>query len=105
MIKISNGKINKNKRKKILKFSKGFNNSKLYKQIHQRYVKSLHNIFISRKLKKRYFRKFWILKINNFLKSIGVKYSLFISSLKKQKIALDRKILLNLLIFDKLHTI
>jgi len=103
MIKISNGKITKIRRKKILKFAKGFNNSKLYKQIHQRYFKSLNNIFISRKLKKRYFRKMWILKINNFLKSMGLKYSLFISSLKKQKIALDRKILLNLIIFDKLN--
>ncbi len=101
MIKVYNGKISKQKRKKILNLSKGFNNSKLYKQVHQRYIKSLNNKYISRKLKKRYFRRFWILKINNFLKSIGLKYSLFISSLKKQKIALNRKILLNLILFDK----
>lgn len=101
MIKIKNGKISRNKRKKILLFAKGFNNSKLYKQTYSRYIKSLKNKYISRRLKKRYFRRFWILKINNFLKSLGLKYSLFISSLKRQKIALDRKILFNLIIFDR----
>lgn len=86
--------------KKILKHSSGFVNSNLYKEAKQKYTKSLVNQFLARKMKKRFFRKRWIKFINSMLKTIGYKYSLFISSLKKQKIILNRKILYLILIFD-----
>lgn len=86
--------------KKILKNSSGFVNSALYKESKQKYIRSLVNQFIARKIKKRFFRKRWIKTISSSLKVIGYKYSLFISSLKKQKIILNRKILYLLLIYD-----
>jgi len=78
--------------KKILIKSKGFKKSNLYKLAKQKYIKKLLNQYKSRKLKKRKYRSRWIFLLNNFLKNLNLRYSLFISSLKKQKIALNRKI-------------
>ncbi len=90
--------------KKILKRSSGFVNSNLYKEVKQKYIRSLVNQFLARKVKKRFFRRRWINFINSKLKITGNKYSLFISSLKKQKIILNRKILYLILIFDLYNT-
>ena len=88
------------RRKKILRLSKGFRMSKLFKQSYQKQKKSLFNKFVSRKLKKRFFRCLWITKINSFLKRINLKYSIFIHSLKKQNIGLNRKMIYSLLLLD-----
>ena len=52
--------------------------------------------YISRKLKKRDFRKLWIARINAAARTNGTSYSRLVSGLKKAGIALDRKILADL---------
>ncbi len=94
----------KYKVRKILKSSSGFLNSNLYKEAKQKYIKSLSNQYIARKIKKRFFRKRWIKQISTALKAISCKYSLFISSLKKQKITLNRKILYLIFLYDLSNT-
>lgn len=49
--------------------------------------------FHGRKLKKRDFRRLWILRIGEAVKNKGISYSVFINKLKNSKIKLDRKIL------------
>lgn len=100
MIRIKSNNNKRKRIKKILKNSKGYHKSNLYKISKQKFTKSLSNQFISRKLKKRVFRSKWIKFLNLFLKNINTRYSLFISSLKKQSIALNRKILYFILIKD-----
>lgn len=56
--------------------------------------------FAGRKLRKRDFRRLWIQRINAALEPYGLKYSRFISLLKKAKIELDRKILADLALTD-----
>jgi large subunit ribosomal protein L20 len=56
--------------------------------------------YISRRLKKRDFRKLWIARINAASRTNGTTYSRLINSLKKASIALDRKILSDLAIHD-----
>ena len=56
--------------------------------------------YISRKLKKRDFRRLWIARINAAARINGTTYSRLISGLKKVGIALDRKILSELAIHD-----
>jgi len=90
----------KNKHKKIFREVKNSNNSNIYKIAKQKFFKKLNNQFISRKLNKRNFRSKWIKFINNHLKFFGLKYNLFISSLKRQKILLNRRILYLILIKD-----
>src|SRR3954454_14680755 len=56
--------------------------------------------YISRKLKKRDFRRLWITRINAAARLNGTTYSRLVSGLKKVKITLDRKILSEIAIHD-----
>jgi large subunit ribosomal protein L20 len=56
--------------------------------------------YISRKLKKRDFRRLWIARINAAARINGTSYSRLVSGLKKAGIALDRKILSEIAIHD-----
>lgn len=53
-----------------------------------------------RKNKKRDLRGLWIIRLNAAVREQGVSYSKFIAGLKKNKIAIDRKILSELAISD-----
>src|SRR3982751_3454646 len=56
--------------------------------------------YISRRLKKRDFRRLWIARINAAARTVGTSYSRLISGLKKANIGIDRKILSELAIHD-----
>lgn len=56
--------------------------------------------YVSRRLKKRDFRKLWIARINAAARTNGTTYSRLINALKKANISLDRKILSDLAIND-----
>lgn len=56
--------------------------------------------YISRRLKKRDFRKLWIARINAAARTNGTTYSRLINALKKANIGLDRKVLSDIAIHD-----
>jgi large subunit ribosomal protein L20 len=56
--------------------------------------------YISRKLKKRDFRRLWIARINAAVRPHGLSYSRLIHGLKKAGVALDRKILADIAVHD-----
>lgn len=58
--------------------------------------------YAGRKLRKRDFRRLWIVRLNAALKSIdeNLRYSTFINNLRKHNILLDRKILADIAIRD-----
>ncbi len=56
--------------------------------------------YVSRKLKKRDFRKLWITRINAAARINGTSYSRLVAGLKKANIGLDRKILSEIAIHD-----
>ncbi|MFO0611160.1 MAG: 50S ribosomal protein L20 [Polyangiaceae bacterium] len=56
--------------------------------------------YISRRLKKRDFRRLWIARINAAARTVGTSYSRLISGLKKANVSIDRKILSELAIHD-----
>jgi large subunit ribosomal protein L20 len=80
---------------KILNLAKGYRMTKhrLYKSAREAVVHAGQYAFAGRKLKKRDLRSLWIVRINGTLAGMGIKYSAFISALKKSGISLDRKIL------------
>jgi len=53
-----------------------------------------------RKVRKRDFRKLWIIRINAAVRSQGLSYSKFIDGLNKAGIELDRKVLSDMAIND-----
>jgi len=61
-------------------------------------IKAGQNAYRDRKLKKRTFRALWTVRLNAACREHGVSYSVAVNSLKKAKIALDRKALSELAI-------
>lgn len=89
----TNGTIHKNRRKKLLKATKGFQagRRRLYRTAKDALMKSLHTAYEDRRVKKRDFRKLWIARINAACRQEGISYSQFIHALKKSNIDLNRK--------------
>ncbi len=84
--------------KKVLDKAKGQygGRSRLYKVATQVVDKGLLAAYKDRRLKKREFRALWIARINAAVRSLGLTYSQFMDSLKKNNINLDRKSLADL---------
>ncbi len=55
-----------------------------------------------RRQKKRQFRQLWIARINAAARQNGLSYSRLINGLKKASIEIDRKILSDIAVHDKL---
>jgi large subunit ribosomal protein L20 len=86
------------KRKKILALAKGFygTKSKLYRSAKESVEKALNYAYTGRKLKKRDFRRLWIVRINAACRLNEMKYSQFMHGLKLAGVELDRKVLADL---------
>ena len=86
------------RRKKILKLAKGYRGtkSKLYRSAKESVERGLNFAYTGRKLKKRDFRKLWIVRINAACRLNDIKYSQFIHGLSLAEIELDRKVLADL---------
>jgi len=95
MPRVKRGKTKNKRRKKIKKQTKGFKwgRKNKYKAAKEALMKSWTYKYRDRKRKKRDFRKKWQTQINAACRQNGTTYSKFIHDLKKENIALDRKIL------------
>ena len=102
MPRVTKSNTAKNKHKKVLTATKGHYGarSRLYKTAKQSNIKSMQYAFRDRKNKKRVFRSLWISRINAASREMGISYSKLTSSLIKNNISLDRKILSDLAISD-----
>ena len=86
------------RRRSVLKQTKGMRHGRSTKerQAKEALLHSGNYSFAHRKDKKSHNRKLWNIKINALSRELGMSYSKFIGALKKQEIALDRKILADL---------
>lgn len=98
MSRVKRGKNATRKRKKILKYTKGFKWGRKSKEraAKEALLHAWKHQFMGRKKRKRDFRRLWQVKIGAAVKAEGLSYSRFMGGLKKQNIALDRKILADL---------
>lgn len=83
------------RRKKILKLAKGYwgSRSKLHTVAKNHVEKGLVHAYRDRKLKKRTFRKLWIVRINAAARIHGTTYSRLIHALDTKGININRKVL------------
>jgi large subunit ribosomal protein L20 len=83
------------KRKKILKLAKGYwgARSNVWTVAKNHIEKGLLHAYVGRKLKKRSFRRLWIVRINAAARENGTTYSRLIHALKVKNIDINRKIL------------
>ena len=103
MPRVTKSNTAKSKHKKILSSTKGHYGarSRLYKTAKQSYIKSLQYAFRDRKNRKRSFRNLWIARINAGARGLGVSYSSLIHGMSKNNIILNRKIMSQLAVEDK----
>ena len=96
--------VNKKKHKRaILKQAKGYwgSRSKLVRVANQAVMKSQKYAYIGRRLRNRDMRSLWITRINAACRINGISYSKFINGLKVNNINLNRKILADMAVNDK----
>jgi large subunit ribosomal protein L20 len=96
MPRVKRGSARRNKRKKVLKLTKGF----FLGKSKEASIRAGQNAFEGRKQKKRDFRSLWIVRINAACRLAGVSYSKFISGLKASGLTLDRKVLADMAVRD-----
>src|SRR4029453_5441884 len=100
--RVKRGTKRKDRRKKILALAKGFylNKSKLYRAAKEAVEKSLGYAYRDRKMRKREFRKLWIIRIGAAARQNGLPYNKLIHGLKVAGVDLDRKVLADIALQD-----
>jgi large subunit ribosomal protein L20 len=102
MVRARSGKTVLRNRKRTRKLTKGFCMSRhnLYRQAVVTLIRAGVYAFRDRRVKKRDFRRLWIIRLNAACRARGMLYSRFIYGLQKAHVELDRKTLSELAIFD-----
>ena len=98
MPRVKRGTVRRAKRHKLLARAKGFfqTKSKLYRSAQQAVDKADGYAYVGRKLRKRDFRRLWIVRINAAARENGLTYREFIHGLTLAGVTLDRKMLADL---------
>jgi large subunit ribosomal protein L20 len=103
MARVKRGVQARRRHKKILKLAKGYYGarSRVYRVAIQAVIKAGQYAYRDRRQKKRQFRRLWIVRINAGARISGLSYSRFINGLKKANIDIDRKVLADLAVRDR----
>lgn len=90
------------RKKRTRKLTKGFRLSRhnLYRQAIVTLIRARAYAFRDRRVRKRQFRRLWIIRINAACRMRGLRYSEFIHGMQLAMIALDRKSLSEIAIHD-----
>lgn len=102
-MRVKRGMAAHRRHKKYLDMAKGYRGgrSKLYRTAREAVERALTYSYRDRKVRKREFRKLWILRINAGARENGLSYSRLMDGLKKAGVALDRKMLADLAVRAK----
>lgn len=110
MVRVTNGLQRQRRHKKFISQATGFRlgRKSLYKQVRLALVKQGQHAYVSRRLKKRDFRRLWIERLSAAIREKGGKYSVFVNKMYTKNIKLDRKVLSNIAVafptvFDKMY--
>src|SRR5450755_4951950 len=102
MVRARSGVPLKRGRKRTRKLTKGFRASRhnLYRQSLVTLIRARVYAFRDRRVRKREFRRLWIIRINAACRSRGMRYSQLIHGLQKGCVELNRQTLSELAIHD-----
>src|SRR5262245_13111421 len=89
-------------RKRLRKLTSGFRLSRhnLYRQAIVTLIRSRVFAFRDRRVRKREFRRLWIIRINAACRARGLRYSQLIAGLQRALVELDRKALADVAVHD-----
>ena len=74
---------------------------RLYRTARETVQKGMTYAYRDWRVRKRDFRRLWIVRINAAAQTLGIRYGRFISGLKKAGVDLDRKVLADLAVRDE----
>ena len=103
MSRVKRGVTAHKRHKKVLKLARGYYGarSRTYRVAKQAVIKAGQYAYRDRRQRKRQFRQLWIIRINAGARECGISYSQFMAGLKKANISIDRKMLAELAVYDK----
>lgn len=103
MPRVKRGVTARARHKKVLEQAKGYRGRRgnVYRVAKQAVMKAGQYAYRDRRARKREFRALWIVRINAAAREIGMTYSTLINGLKKSDIEVDRKVLADLAVYDK----
>lgn len=89
-------------KKRLFKKAKGYvgGRGRLLRTVKETLIRAEAFAYRDRKVRKREFRKLWIIRINAAARQRGLRYSEFINGLQKAGIEIDRKQLSEMAIHD-----
>jgi large subunit ribosomal protein L20 len=102
MTRARSGKTVLRGRKRMRKLTKGFRLSRhnLYRQSVVTLIRGRVYAYRDRRVRKRVFRKLWIVRINAASRMRGLRYSQLIAGLQRARVELNRKTLAALAVED-----
>lgn len=102
MARVKRGVTARAKHKKVLKKAKGYYGarSRVFRVATQAVTKAGQYAYRDRRVKKRQFRRLWIVRINAAARMFDMSYSRFMDGLNKAEIEVDRKMLADLAVHD-----
>jgi large subunit ribosomal protein L20 len=102
MPRVTRGTKGRRRRNRILKQTSGFvGGRKLYRQGRETVEKGLTYAYRDRKVRKRDFRRLWIIRINAAARAEGISYSNFMHGLKAAGVEVDRKLLADMAVNER----
>jgi large subunit ribosomal protein L20 len=89
-------------KKRLFKRAKGYvgGRRRLYRTVKENLVRAGVYAYRDRRVRKRDFRRLWIVRINAACRERGIRYSQFIAGLAKANIELNRKSLAEIAVAD-----
>ena len=103
MPRVKRGVTARARHKKVIDLAKGYRGRRgnVFRIAKEAVMKAGQYAYRDRRNKKRVFRALWIARINAAVREHGLTYSVFMNSLKKAAIEIDRKVLADLAVMDK----
>ena len=89
-------------KRRLFKRAKGYRGGRgnMLRSVKETLVRSGQYAYRDRRVRKREFRRLWIIRINAACRERGIRYAEFMHGLKKANIELDRKSLSEIAICD-----
>jgi len=103
MPRVKRGVTARARHRKVLANAKGYRGARknIYRVAKQAVMKAGQYAYRDRRQRKRQFRALWIVRINAAARLSGISYSQMINGLSKAAVEIDRKVLADMAVNDK----
>ena len=101
-MRTTKGSARNRSKRRLFRKAKGYRGgrSKLLRSVKETLLRSGAFAYRDRRVRKRQFRRLWIIRINAAVRQHGIRYSEFIFGLNQANIRLDRKMLSEMAVND-----